>query len=316
MIQELQTERLDINNRYDIDLTCKQLDNIILKIIVYDKSIPAELNNYNFRLKAFKSDQIPLIQNTNITIDSNIVTIKADKQLTTTAGIVKAELQFINKTTLEKKSTFFINIEVVPSVLDMDGTVSTPTCTILEEIDHKLDQIENIGQVLDEAKTVRDKLETDITTGNTLKNGLDNDINTGNTLKMNLETQNTSATNNISKLTYENTEAGINIPNLEIQNTSATNNINRLTSKNTEALDNKDNLDNSIAIAQDLKKELLDENSNINQHINNDEIHVTQQEKTTFNEMLHLIDVLATKENITTEIQENIITETEENWTM
>ena len=34
-IQDLQTVRLDINNKYDIELTCKQLDDIILKIIIY-----------------------------------------------------------------------------------------------------------------------------------------------------------------------------------------------------------------------------------------------------------------------------------------
>ncbi|NFK27628.1 viral A-type inclusion protein, partial [Clostridium botulinum] len=158
MIQELQTGILDINNKYTVDFSCKQLDDIILKIIVYDKSLPADLSDYNVRLKAFKADQVPLIQNTNISIKDNSVTIKASKQLTTTQGIVKAELQFINKTTLEKKSTFYINIEVVASVLDVEGTVSTPTCTILEEIDHKLDQIENIGEVLDEAKEVRDTL--------------------------------------------------------------------------------------------------------------------------------------------------------------
>ncbi|NFN13326.1 viral A-type inclusion protein, partial [Clostridium botulinum] len=71
MIQELQTGILDINNKYTVDFSCKQLDDIILKIIVYDKSLPADLSDYNVRLKAFKADQVPLIQNTNISIKDN-----------------------------------------------------------------------------------------------------------------------------------------------------------------------------------------------------------------------------------------------------
>ncbi|MBY6816475.1 hypothetical protein HYH38_08250 [Clostridium botulinum] len=185
-IQELQTERLDINNKYNVELVCKQLDDVILKIIVYDKNLPADLSNYNVRLKAFKVDQVPIIQNTNIIIKDNIVTIKADKQLTTTEGIVKAELQFINKTTLEKKSTFYLEIEVVASVLAVDGTVSIPTCTLLEELDNKLDEIENIGNVLEEAKVVRDDLGLKIPIGTTLKNDLNTNIKTGTQLKTDL----------------------------------------------------------------------------------------------------------------------------------
>ncbi|WP_252246976.1 pyocin knob domain-containing protein [Clostridium sp. ZBS4] len=185
-IQELQTERLDINNKYNVELVCKQLDDVILKIIVYDKNLPADLSNYNVRLKAFKVDQVPIIQNTNIIIKDNIVTIKADKQLTTTEGIVKAELQFINKTTLEKKSTFYLEIEVVASVLAVDGTVSIPTCTLLEELDNKLDEIENIGNVLEEAKVVIGDLEEKTITGTTLKTDLNTNIETGTQLKTDL----------------------------------------------------------------------------------------------------------------------------------
>lgn len=186
-IQELQTERLDINNKYNVELVCKQLDDVILKIIVYDKSLPADLSNYNVRLKAFKADQVPLIQDANITITDNVVTIKASKQLTTTSGIVKAELQFINKTTLEKKSTFYLEIEVVASVLIDKNIVSTPTCTLLEELDNKLDEIENIGNVLEEAKVVRDTLKnTTIPIGTTLKSDLDTNITTGTQLKTDL----------------------------------------------------------------------------------------------------------------------------------
>ncbi|WP_261783023.1 viral A-type inclusion protein [Clostridium botulinum] len=245
MIQELQTGILDINNKYNIDFRCKQLDDVILKIIVYDKSLPADLSNYNVRLKAFKADQVPLIQNTNIIIKDNVVIIKASKQLTTTQGTVKAELQFINKSTLEKKSTFYINIEVVASVLDVDGVVSTPTCTILEEIDHKLDEIENIGQVLDEAKDVRDtltnktipaatninsKLESNINSVNTKITEVENIISSATSKIEEVETSINNADSSKKELDLSKTNADISKENLDTANTLAEKNIEELNS--------------------------------------------------------------------------------------
>ncbi|MVX62232.1 hypothetical protein GKZ28_00770 [Clostridium chromiireducens] len=195
-IQELQTSRLDINNNYEIDVTLKQLDDIVLKIVVYDKSLPADLSNYTARLKAFKSDQIPLIQNTQIYINNNEVTIMGDPQLGTTSGIVKAELQFINKTTFEKKSSFYININVVASVLETDRGISVATCTLLKEIDNKLDQIENIGNILEDAIEVNNELkDTTIPAANVAKNGLESSIDNANTAKLDLDQSKTNADN-------------------------------------------------------------------------------------------------------------------------
>lgn len=200
MIRELYTEDLDINLKYNIYLHCVQNDDVILNINVYDKSLQADLSNYTCRLKAFKSDHIPLIQNTNININKNVVTIEAHKQLTTTAGIVKAELQFTDKSTLKKKSTFFIEIKVEKSSLNVDGAVSTPLCTLLEEIDNKLDQIENIGQVLDEAKTVRDDLVVKTNTANTAKSSLETATTNANNKKNEVNAAITNATNKIAEV--------------------------------------------------------------------------------------------------------------------
>lgn len=200
MIRELYTEDLDINLKYNVYLQCVQNDDIILNINVYDKSIQADLNNYTCRLKALKSDQIPLIQNTNININKNVVTIEANKQLTTTAGIVKAELQFTDKSTLKKKSTFFIEIKVEKSSLNVDGAVSTPLCTLLEEIDNKLDQIENIGLVLDEAKQVRDTLESDIVVANTTNENIVQSISDADSKKREVEISISNASDKISEV--------------------------------------------------------------------------------------------------------------------
>ena len=200
MIRELYTEDLDINLKYNIYLHCVQNDDVILNINVYDKSLQADLSNYTCRLKAFKSDQIPLIQNTNIDVNGNVVKIEASKQLTTTAGIVKVELQFTDKSTLKKKSTFFIEIKVEKSSLNVDGAVSTPLCTLLEEIDNKLDQIENIGLVLDEAKQVRDTLESDIVVGNTTNENIVQSISDADSKKREVEISISNASDKISQV--------------------------------------------------------------------------------------------------------------------
>ncbi|MGN2368958.1 pyocin knob domain-containing protein [Clostridium cagae] len=254
MIQELQTERLDINNKYNVELVCKQLDDVILKIIVYDKSTPANLGDCTCRLKAFKRDQVPIIQNTNIIIKDNIVTIKADKQLTTTEGIVKAELQFINKTTLEKKSTFYLEIEVVASVLDVEGTVSTPTCTILEEIDHKLDEIENIGQVLDEAKDVRDTLtNTTIPGANSINSTLESNIKNASDKIVEVESSITNASKKIEEVKASTKNANSSKEELDLSKTNADMSKENLNAANTLAEKNIEKL-NSLGNVTDLAK--------------------------------------------------------------
>ncbi|NFF80443.1 hypothetical protein FC764_04125 [Clostridium botulinum] len=251
MIQELQTGILDINNKYTVDFNCKQLDDIILKIIVYDKSLPADLSDYNCRLKAFKADQVPLIQNTNITIKDNVVTIKADKQLTTTNGIVKAELQFINKTTLEKKSTFYLEIKVAASVLDVDGVVSTPTCTILEEIDNKLDQIENIKLDIIEAVKVKNDLNLSKTDANNINNTLKITITNADNKKKEVETVINNASNKIKEVqdstnTANSTKQAVDNSVVQANSSKQALDTSKLSADNT-----KKEVDNSIKIADE-----------------------------------------------------------------
>lgn len=263
MIQELQTGILDINNKYTVDFSCKQLDDIILKIIVYDKSLSTDLSDYNVRLKAFKADQVPLIQNTNISIKDNSVTIKASKQLTTTQGIVKAELQFINKTTLEKKSTFYINIEIVASVLDVDGIVSTPTCTILEEIDHKLDQIENIGEVLDEAKEVRDTLTNKtIPAATNINSKLETSTKNASTKITEVESIISSATSKIEEVETSVNNADSSKKELNLSKTNADISKENLDTANVQAEKNIEEL-NKIGDAKDLAAKVETNKSNI-----------------------------------------------------
>lgn len=233
---------LDIKQNLLVTINCKQLDNLNLKFNIWDNGQVADLSNYKCRLKALKSDQIPLIQNTDISISGNIVTAEADEQLTTTSGLVKTELQFIDKTTGKKKSTFNLNIKVISSTLEVDRTISKATITLLEELDNKLDQIEDIGDVLDEAKVVKTELEIDIATGNTAKSNLETATTNANTKKQEVNTAITNATTKIidvntsitnaqttkTALDTSKSNADISKSNLDTANTLAEHNIEEL----------------------------------------------------------------------------------------
>lgn len=205
---------IDVKENLLITVICKQMDNINFIFNVWDNGLQAELSNYNCRLKALKSDYVPLIQNTGITISKNIISIIADEQLTTTSGIVKAELQFIDKITGEKKSTFNLSLKVVASVLEVDRTISKSTVTLLEDLDNKLDQIADISDILDEAKEVKEELKIDIVTSNTVKDNLNTCIHNADTKKQEIET----VTNNVDnkKLEVETSINNVNTAKMEL----------------------------------------------------------------------------------------------------
>lgn len=263
-LRDVYTQSLDVNNKYTVYLDCMQNDDIILHLKIFDKSIKADLSGYNVRLKAFKRDQIPLIQNSKIHIDDNVITIEASKQLSTTSGIVKSELQFIDKSTLKKKSTFYIEINVTTDVLNVSDTISAPTCTLLEEIDNKLDQLDNIGNVLDEAIAVRDDLVTKIITGNTLNTNLDNTITSANNVKTNLDKSVESANNtksnldkSISNANNSKTNLDKSIENADKYKSTLEENIKQASEINNKLIENSNtikdlntSLENNISIAK------------------------------------------------------------------
>lgn len=205
------TVSLDLKQNLNIYATCKQLDSINLICSIYDNSVQADLTNYIVRLKAMKADSIPLIQEyTGISIpaDSNVVTIAADEQLTTTAGETPIELQFIDKTSGKKKATFNLILEVMSSTLVVDRSISTATYTLLEELENKLDQTSDFFENISEAVEINNELKTSIASGATLKTGLDTDIVNGNALKTGLE--NSTAAANTAKNNLDNSISNAN----------------------------------------------------------------------------------------------------------
>lgn len=110
--------------------------------------------------------------------------------------------------------------------------------------------------------------------------------------------------------TLKNTNSTANNSNNNLNNTinSANTSINNVAAA-------KSNLDSSINVANALKAELLNENSAINQHINNADIHVTKSQKDNWSRIdsiINFVDVLGKgtevkDENGTTITDENLV---------
>lgn len=223
-IQDL-TASLDLKQNLNIYATCKQFDSLNLILSIYDNSVQADLTNYNIRLRAMKYDQVPLIQeHIGITIStnpSNMVNIEADEQLTTTSGKTPIELQFINKTTGKKKATFNLVLMVVPSTVNVDGTISIATYTLLQELENKLDQASDFFENIDEAINANTALGTSITNSETAKTNLDSSISIANTTTTNLGVLNTEANITKSALNTSKVNADASKAAIDISKTNA-----------------------------------------------------------------------------------------------
>ncbi|NFN17826.1 hypothetical protein FDB52_17130 [Clostridium botulinum] len=233
---------VDLKENLIITATCKQLDDLNLKFNVWNNGEMVDLSEYKCRLKAFKQDQIPLIQNTSININNNVVNIIADEQFTTTSGTVKVELQFINKNTGKKKSTFNIIFKVMQSVLEVERSISKATCTLLKEIDYKLDQIEDIKLDIIEAVKVKNDLNTSRTDANNMNNTLKTTTTSADNKKKEVETAINNASSKIK----------------EVQDSTATANAAKqsVDSSIIQANSSKQALDTSKTNADNKKKEV------------------------------------------------------------
>lgn len=206
-IQDLKAS-LDLKQNLNIFAQCKQFDNLNLILSIYDNSLQADLTNYDVRLRAMKADNVPLIQqHIGIDIDGNVVNVQADEQLTTTAGNTPIELQFIDKSTGEKKSTFNLILVVVASAIAIEASISKATYTLLEELENKLDQLSDFFEHISEAIEANTNLENTIANSETAKTNLDGSITAANTSKTALDTSKTNADNTKNALDTLKTDA-------------------------------------------------------------------------------------------------------------
>lgn len=217
-IQDLKTS-LDLKQDLNIYLKCKQFDNLNLILSIFDNSLQADLTNYDVRLRAMKADNVPLIQeHIGIDIDGNIVNIQADAQLTTTAGNTPIELQFIDKSTGEKKATFNLVLVVVASAIAIEASISKATYTLLEELENKIDQASDFLEHIGEAIEANTNLINSINIANETKEALDDSNTTALATKEALDESNTNATNTKNELDTLNTTSNNTKENLNVVN--------------------------------------------------------------------------------------------------
>lgn len=236
---------LDLNNNFLVNCNCKQYDTIKFIFNMFMDGEVADLSDCIFRLQAKKGDGLPYINNNsdNISVIGNIVTIDNDNQLTARAGDTFAEVVITDKNG-HMKTTFDIRLNIKSSAID--GLVdSEATITILDSLEEKLNKVDNIGTVLEEANTTEKSLNNLIPTGNILKDNLDSIIGTGSTLKNDLDTVVQSSSTLKDNLDIANILAESNIEELNklgdvtdlaIQVQTNTNNISDLEADKTDIL--------------------------------------------------------------------------------
>ncbi|MCR1132293.1 pyocin knob domain-containing protein, partial [Clostridium botulinum] len=118
---------------------------------------------------------------------------------------------------------------VKPSVLEVNRSISTPTCTLMERLEKDLDKVRDLEFNFNEAdklnrelknttiptgNTLKTNLDNSISTGTTLKNDIDNRIVTGNKLKTDIDNSSTVATTKKEQLDGANVQAKKNIETL------------------------------------------------------------------------------------------------------
>lgn len=262
-IHILETD-LDLKQNLNIYTTCKQLDTLHLNLNIYDNGLEANLTNYNVRLRAMKADKVPLIQETGITIANSVVKINCDEQLTSTSGNTLVELQFINKTTGEKKTTFNLVLKVIPSAIEVDRTISKSTYTLLQELENKLDQAVDFFENIDKAIESNTNLIATNATANTIKTDLD--------------LSNTNATNTKNALDESKTNADNSKKALDAANILAATNTTNLDAANVQAVKNYDAL-NQLGDATNLAKKVQDNSSQLSESVKDIEVVKTDYAK-------------------------------------
>jgi hypothetical protein len=147
------TYELDIDMKQEFqmgfDTEAHQLDTMILKCYMYNEGVPLDTTNYNVEFRAKKPDGTDYIQR-KYGIEKGIgyININCTDELTVISGMCKAELRIWNGT-LQQSTSRIINIGIIPSVLEVDRTISKSTITELQYVNSTLD---SLNESLEEAE--------------------------------------------------------------------------------------------------------------------------------------------------------------------
>lgn len=227
-INEFKPENIDLKIEKRIPFTCKQFDNIILSLNVFDYSVPVDLTNYFVELKIQQPNGQKFTQSAGIIKTGNNIKITCANEVSNVYGKTKIELDFTDSSNL-KKSSFVIVVNVkesiggsaeggsatpgngVPVALAiplseleayvaqatvLNGTFATNTATqatTQASLDASVTSAHNIANSVASSLSTANNLNANVDTARALNDALVADIAIGNPLKTGLETINTTA---------------------------------------------------------------------------------------------------------------------------
>lgn len=268
--------------------SCKQYDDVILKLSIYDNGEIVNLTGYTIEFHGRKPDNTAYIQNSMITYNGNVVTIECTEQFSIYPGVFEGEVLFINNSNGKKKYSFDLKVMIGKSTLT--STInSESTITLLDQIEQALDELRNISINLNQAIQVNSELKTNISDGTNLNNSLASNITTGKNLNDDLvsntsvgNTLNDDLKNTIQSSTDINITLEDNISAGTTLNTNLANNIVEGTVLNNSLNEVKNIVENDIEEGKQIIENLKKVNSDYTNHINDDKRHFSEGQKDAF----------------------------------
>lgn len=254
-INEFKPENIDLKIEKRIPFTCKQFDNIILSLNVFDYSVPVDLTNYFVELKIQQPNGQKFTQSAGIIKTGNNIKITCANEVSNVYGKTKIELDFTDNANL-KKSSFVIVINVkesiggsagdgsatpgngVPVALAiplseleayvaqatvLNGTFATNTATqatTQASLDASVISAQNIADSVADSLETANNLNANVDTARALNDALVADIAIGNPLKTGLTSINSTATATSSALQAKIDTADAKIAEFESYDTS------------------------------------------------------------------------------------------------
>ena len=175
---------LDLKKNEYVEIECKQLDDLILNLVVSDNGKILDLTNYKIQFNIKRPNNTYILQTENIVKNANgEVTVVCKKETTSFHGIAECELTL--KTENNKQITSFnIYINIKQSVVDGINDSSAIIVTVLEQFENNINSATEKNVLIQSdilnAENKRQELITTISDSTTSKNNLNTSINNAN----------------------------------------------------------------------------------------------------------------------------------------
>ena len=175
---------LDLKKNEYVEIECKQLDDLILNLVVSDNGKILDLTNYKIQFNIKRPNNTYILQTENIIKNANgEVTVVCKKETTSFHGIAECELTL--KTENNKQITSFnIYINIKQSVVDGINDSSAIIVTVLEQFENNINSATEKNVLIQSdilnAENKRQELITTITNSDKSNSQLNTSINNAN----------------------------------------------------------------------------------------------------------------------------------------